>query len=129
MDASLLRSSFDLIAPHKDEFFEAFYQILFEKYPEVRPLFANTNIPKQALMLADVLDTVIEGVEMGQDLTPILQTLGARHKTYGVLPEHYPMVGDALIATFQTKLGSQWTPAFQDAWTQAYTSIVQVVSS
>lgn len=129
MDASLLRSSFDLIAPHKDEFFEAFYQILFEKYPEVRPLFANTNIPKQALMLADVLDTVIEGVEMGQDLTPILQTLGARHKTYGVLPEHYPRVGDALIATFQTKLGSQWTPAFQDAWTQAYTSIVQVVSS
>ena len=129
MDATLLRSSFDLIAPNKDEFFGVFYQTLFEKYPEVRPLFANTNLSRQALMLADVLDTVVEGVEIGEDLTPTLQALGERHKAYGVSPEHYPMVGDALITTFQKKLGSSGIPAFQDAWTQALTLIVQGVLS
>src|SRR6516165_7389663 len=36
MDARLLRSSFDLIAPEKDQFAEAFYQRLFEKYPQTR---------------------------------------------------------------------------------------------
>ena len=128
MDAVLLRSSFDLIAD-KNQFVETFYEILFETYPQVHPLFANTNIPHQARMLADVLETVVEGVEMGEDLTPILQALGARHITYGVLPEHYPMVGDALITTFQKGLGSQWTPAFQNAWLQAFTVIAQVMTS
>ena len=128
MDAALLRSSFDLI-PDKHQFVEAFYTTLFEKYPEVLPLFANTDISKQAQMLADVLDAVVEGVGNGEDLAPTLQELGTRHKTYGVLPEHYPKVGDALIATFQQRLGPQWTPAFQAAWLQAFTSIAQAMSS
>jgi len=129
MDALLLRSSFDLIAPDKDQFAEAFYQRLFEKYPETRAFFANTDISKQARSLAATLAVVVAGVEKGEDLTPTLQKLGARHKTYGVLPEHYPVVGEVLIETFQNRLGSQWTPAFHDAWTQALTVIEQVMAS
>ncbi len=129
MDAGLLRSSFDLIAPDKDQFAQSFYQLLFEKYPGTRQFFANTNMSKQAHLLASTLALVVAGVEKGEDLTPTLQTLGARHKTYGVLPEHYPIVGEVLIETFQNKLGSQWTPAFQDAWIQAFTVIAQVMSN
>src|SRR5260370_17292815 len=29
-----------------------------------------------------------------------LQSLGERHEGYGLKPEHYPMVGDALLKTF-----------------------------
>jgi len=129
MDARLLRSSFDLIAPEKDQFAEAFYQRLFEKYPQTRPFFANTDMSMQARALAATLALVVTGVEKGDDLTPTLQTLGARHKTYGVLPEHYPIVGEVLIETFQNKLGSQWTPDFQNAWIQAFSTIAQVMSA
>lgn len=129
MDAGLLRSSFDLIAPDKDQFAEAFYQRLFEKYPGTRQFFVNTDMPKQARTLATTLAIVVAGVEKGEDLTPTLQTLGARHKTYGVLPVHYPIVGEILIETFQNTLGPQWTPAFQDAWIQAFTIIAQVMSN
>jgi len=88
MDARLLRSSFDLIAPEKDQFAEAFYQRLFEKYPQTRPFFANTDMSMQARALAATLALVVAGVEKGDDLTPTLQSLGARHRTYGVQPEH-----------------------------------------
>ena len=129
MDASLLRSSFDLIALDKDQFAEAFYQRLFEKYPQTRTLFANTDMPKQARTLSAILALVVSGVERGDDLTPTLQSLGVRHKTYGVLPEHYPIVGEVLIETFQNRLGPQWIPAFQEAWIEAFTVIAQVMSA
>src|SRR5690348_14796130 len=103
MDARLLRSSFDLIAPNKDQFAEAFYQRLFEKYPQTRPFFAHTDMSVQARSLAATLTVVVSGVEKGDNLVPTLQALGARHKTYGVRPEHYPIVGEVLIETFQSK--------------------------
>jgi methyl-accepting chemotaxis protein len=129
MDAGLLRSSFDLISPDKNEFAKAFYQRLFEKYPQTRPFFANVDMSVQARSLAATLAIVVAGAEKGENLTPTLQTLGDRHKNYGVLPEHYPIVGEILIETFQSRLGSQWTPAFQDAWTQAFTIIAQAMSN
>jgi hemoglobin-like flavoprotein len=129
MNASLLRISFDLIAPHKDKFAEAFYQHLFEKYPETRQFFAGTDMPKQARALAGALALVVAGIEKGDDVTPILKQLGERHKTYGVQAEHYPIVGEILIETFQDTLGDQWTPAYQDAWIQAYGVIAQVMSA
>lgn len=39
-----------------------------------------------------------------------LKGLGTRHVKYGVLPQHYPMVGGALLKTFEALLGSDWTP-------------------
>lgn len=129
MDARLLRSSFDLIAPEKDKFAEAFYLRLFEKYPQTRPFFANADMSMQARSLAATLALVVASVEKGDDLTPALQALGARHKTYGVRPEHYPIVGEILIETFQKRLGSRWTPAFQNAWMEAFSTIAQVMSA
>lgn len=127
MNASLLRTSFDLIAPRKDEFAEVFYQRLFEKYPATREFFSKTDMSKQARSLAGALALVVAGVEKGENITPVLKSLGDRHKTYGVLPEHYPIVGEVLIESFQNFLGSQWTPAFQEAWSEAYGVIVQTM--
>lgn len=129
MNAALLRESFDLIAPNKDEFAEAFYRRLFEKYPSTRQFFANTDMSKQARALAATLAVVVAGVEQGEDLVPTLQKLGGRHKTYGVVSDHYPIVGEILIETFQNTLGPRWTSAYQDAWVQAYTVIAEVMSS
>lgn len=120
MNASLLRASFDLIAPRKDEFAEMFYQRLFAKYPSTRAFFAKTDMSRQARSLAGALALVVAGVEKEENLTPALQSLGKRHATYGVLSEHYPIVGEILLESFQDFLGPQWTPAYQEAWSEAY---------
>jgi nitric oxide dioxygenase len=129
MKADLLKASFDLVAPEKDKFAEAFYVRLFEKYPATRPFFANADMSQQTRALAATLAVVVAGVEKGENLVPVLESLGARHKTYGVKPEHYPIVGEILIETFQSYLGENWTPAYQEAWVEAYGVISEVMAS
>lgn len=129
MNASLLRTSFHLIEPNKDAFAEAFYRRLLEKYPEMRQFFAQVDMSHQARKLAATLEVVVAGIEKGENITPALQNLGERHKSSGVRPEHYPMVGKVLIETFHETLGSEWTPAYQEAWVQAYEMIAQTMAA
>ncbi len=56
-----------------------------------------------------------------------MRGLGARHVKYGALPEHYPLVGSALLTTFRQYLGEKWTPEVKEAWTGAYGAISEIM--
>ncbi|MGK7876213.1 MAG: globin domain-containing protein, partial [Xenococcaceae cyanobacterium] len=56
-----------------------------------------------------------------------LKGLGARHVKYGALPEHYPLVGNALLTTFEQYLGSDWTEEVKQAWVDAYGAITKLM--
>ncbi len=47
---------------------------------------------------------------------PILKDLGKRHKGYGVIEAHYPVVGSALLATLEQGLGDGYTPEIAAAF-------------
>jgi len=49
-----------------------------------------------------------------------LKDLGKTHVKYGVKPEHYPVVGQALILTLETGLGEVFTPQVRYAYEVAY---------
>jgi hemoglobin-like flavoprotein len=129
MNASLLRASFDLVEPRKEEFARAFYQRLFAEYPQTRTFFAHTDMKRLYSALAATLAVVVAGAEKGENLVPILRSLGERHVRYGVRPEHYPIVGKVLLETFSDFLGPNWTPAFQETWEQAFEIIAHVMAS
>ena len=60
---------------------------------------------------------------LGPDLEPVtmaLEELGARHVNYGVIEAHYPIVGQALLATLGLALGDAWTPTVKEGWTNLY---------
>lgn len=60
---------------------------------------------------------------LGPDLEPLteaLETLGAIHLAYGVLPEHYPVVGEALLSTLEVALGDAWNDQVQIGWAGIY---------
>ena len=46
--------------------------------------------------------------------------MGARHVRYGALPEHYPVVGEVLIASMAEIAGDDWRPEHTAAWAAAY---------
>ncbi|WP_376796602.1 globin family protein [Thermogemmatispora sp.] len=125
MNAPLLKESFGLIAPQKEAFARRFYERLFAAYPQTRLLFAGTDMRRQESALMATLAAVVAGVERGENLEPVLRRLGERHYRYGVQPEHYPLVGQALLATFGDFLGPRFSPAMHDAWAQAF----EVISS
>lgn len=120
MDVGLLKQSFEMIASQKDPFAYSFYQRLFSYYPQVQPLFAQTDMRRQTSSLMATLAVVISGVERGDNLLPTIQALGEKHRGYGAMSAHYPLVGGVLLETFGQFLGSQFTLEMQDAWSQAY---------
>jgi methyl-accepting chemotaxis protein len=121
MDVQLLRESFNLIAPNKEPFAQDFYHRLFQQCPhQVQALFANTDMQEQEVALMGTIAGVIAGLEKGENVLPALHKLGAKHAEYHVKPEHYPLVGTALIETFQQHLQDQFTPSMQKAWIEAY---------
>jgi hemoglobin-like flavoprotein len=58
------------------------------------------------------------------EIVPTLRVLGARHVGYGAQPEHYPVVGQALIEAMANVAGDAWRPEYNEAWAQAYEVLV-----
>ena len=121
---NVLEDSFDLVAPRGEELIERFYDRLFVAAPELRPLFAATDMVRQRQMLLGALVLLRKSLRNLAGIVPALQAMGARHATYGVRPEHYPLVGAALLATMAEIGGSAWLPEYTRAWADAY-QIVQ----
>lgn len=120
LSVEVLEQSFNLIKPHAIEFASSFYSNLLTDYPQAQPLFANTDMTKQEEKLTNALVLVVENLRKPDVLSDVLEQLGVKHAQYGTLPEHYPLVGGALLRTFESYLGSNWTPEVRQAWTNAY---------
>lgn len=124
LDVAILRDSFALIAERNPEITKRFYEIFFEKYPSVRPMFGRRSQREQEAMLTQALVAVLDHLEDSTTLGTILRDVGARHVAYGVKDEMYGWVGDALLTAFAEVLGEDFTPAVRAAWTDAYGAIV-----
>ena len=120
LDVQALETSFDLVAPRGDELMDVFYARLFETAPAVIPLFAGTDLARQKTMLLGTLVLLRKSLRDLDAIVPRLRELGARHVAYGAAPEHYPVVGEVLIASMAHTAGDAWTPAFEHAWAAAF---------
>jgi hemoglobin-like flavoprotein len=120
LDLHALETSFDLIAPRGEELMDEFYDRLFEAAPAVRPLFAATDLPRQKTMLLGTLVLLRKSLRDLDTIVPNLRKLGARHVTYGARPEHYPIVGEALISAVAAVAGPAWSSRYEAAWRHAF---------
>jgi len=123
LDVDALRASFDTVVERAPDVTRRFYDVLFARYPEVRPLFSRNTRDKQEAMLTRALVAVIEHLEDPTWLGQTLRAMGAKHVAYGVTEEMYGWVGESLLATLAEVLGDEWTPRVRDAWTAALGAI------
>ncbi len=127
LDISALETSFDHIAPRGDQLVDAFYSRLFAVAPDVKPLFADTDLKRQKAMLLAALILLRKSLRDLDSVTPTLRDMGARHVRYGAQPQHYPVVGEVLIASMAQVAGEAWTPEYQLAWTEAFAVVAGVM--
>lgn len=120
LNVALLRESFDLLATRESKITARFYEILFERYPQTRPMFSRKTPEKQQQMLAEALVAVLDHLEDASWLEQNLQAMGATHATYEVTSEMYGWVGECLLATFAEVAGDDWSPELEEAWATAY---------
>lgn len=128
LDPTILRSSFELVIDRAPDLTMRFYEILFERYPQLSRLFTRDRTA-QSKMLAGALAAVLDHLEDAPWLEATLGALGAKHVGYGVTDEMYAMVGDALLATFEEIAAEAWTDEVCTQWTAAFGAIAAMMQA
>ena len=87
-------------------------------------LFEQEDLKAHATKVVATVATAVGMLTKLDELVPILTSLGTKHVGYGVVPEHYAVVGEALIATLSDALGDAFDAETKAAWVAVY-GIVQ----
>jgi nitric oxide dioxygenase len=115
----LVQESFSKVAPISEQAAIIFYDRLFDVAPGVKAMFPS-DMTEQRKKLMATLAVVVGGLSNLPSVLPAASALAKRHVGYGAKPEHYPVVGGALLWTLEKGLGEAWTPEVAAAWTTAY---------
>lgn len=126
LQTELVRMTWQRVQPIRSAAAALFYQRLFELAPEVRALFKR-DIPSQGAMLMATLDAVVGSIDRLNEVLPVAEQLARRHVGYGVQPQHYDTVGQALLWTLERGLGDDFTPAARQAWAETYASLAEAM--
>lgn len=93
-----------------------FYGRLFDLEPGLRRLF-KTDMHTQSKKLMDTLIAVVDSLDRFDHMRPALRELGRKHAAeYGVKPEYYPILIDALLWAFAQAMQPQFYPEIKAAW-------------
>lgn len=120
--ARLVRQSWAEIVPMRKQVCVDFYQRLFERFPELRPLFKG-DMERQTGLFVTMINTVVSALENPDPVLPLIKTVGARHAGYGVSDADYDKFADALLDAFAEALGDGFTPDIRDAWAEVYANL------
>lgn len=87
--------------------------------PEVRGMFP-ADMSMQNERMSRALVDAVRGADDPDGVERLLQRMGAAHgRNHGVIPEHYPHVGRALVRAVRD-LSPRWSPHVASAWVQVY---------
>jgi NAD(P)H-flavin reductase len=95
-----------------------FYGYLFNGCPRLRELFPPMMDVQNERLFAALLK-IASLLETPDQLARYLAQLGADHRKYGVRPEHYAPVGDALLRTLRRHCPN-WSAEAEASWAAAY---------
>lgn len=98
---------------------DVFYSRLFSAAPKLQHMFSVSKT-EQSKKLIEMLNIIVGRLDRLDELTNDIKQLAIRHVGYGVKPEHYDAVGNALLWTMEQGLGKDWNEELNGAWTACY---------
>lgn len=122
-NAQLLQDNLELVVSKDPDLMLIFYGLLFERYPEVKPLFGRNSQEEQAKMLTEAVGMLVANVDDPEFVRTTMLSVGQKHVDYGVEDRMYGWVGECLVATLEQVSADAWTAELQAAWTQTLTAI------
>jgi NAD(P)H-flavin reductase len=126
--ARLLKESWTLVEEQQDKLASYFYARMFLSNPQLRDLFPVQMDVQRARLLGAIV-TAVQTVEDPERFDEYLQALGRDHRKFHVEPEHYDVVGGALMEALRTFAGEHWSLEYDQAWRDAYAVIAQKMLS
>ncbi|MGG5254398.1 NO-inducible flavohemoprotein [Neobacillus sp. SM06] len=124
----IIKATLPVVQEHGEAITKRFYQRMFERHPELRNIFNQTHqrTGHQPKALADAVYGAAANIEDFSQIMPILERIGEKHRSLQIKPEHYPIVGENLLAAIKEILGEAATNEIMDAWADAYHVISDV---
>ncbi|CAM3807509.1 NO-inducible flavohemoprotein [Alkalicoccus chagannorensis] len=105
-----------------------FYETMFEAHPELLHIFNHvhqkTGMQPQALAYS--LYQAAVHIDDLEAILPFVKRVAHKHRSIGVLPEHYPIVGKYLLQAMQDKLNLAEDDPVIEAWGAAYQIIADI---
>ncbi|UKS26357.1 NO-inducible flavohemoprotein [Paenibacillus sp. HWE-109] len=118
----IIKSTVPVLEIHGTAITKRFYEMLFTAHPELLNIFnhANQKQGKQQTALANAVYAAALHIDRLEAILPVVKQIAHKHRSLGVLPEHYPIVGQHLLAAIQEVLGAAATEDILQAWGEAY---------
>lgn len=118
----IVKSTVPVLEKHGKDITTRFYQLMFSNHPELLNIFnhANQRQGRQQTALANTVYAAAANIDNLGAIIPVVKQIGEKHRALGVLPEHYPIVGENLLAAIKDVLGDAATDEIINAWAEAY---------
>ena len=125
----IVKSTAPILQQHGETLTRHFYQRMFSHNPEVGPFFnpANQAEGTQQRALAGAICAYAANIDNLEVLGGAVELIANKHASLMVKPEHYPIVGENLLASIKEVLGDGATDQVIDAWAEAYGFLTDIL--
>lgn len=127
---AIVKSTAPILKEHGEALTRYFYKRMFSHNPEVAPFFNPTNqgAGKQQRALAAAIAAYAANIDKLELLGGAVALIAQKHASLQIKPEHYPIVGENLLASIREVLGEGATDDVIDAWAQAYGFLANILT-
>jgi nitric oxide dioxygenase len=126
---AIVKSTAPVLQEHGETLTKHFYKRMFSQNPEVAPYFnpANQAVGVQQRALAGAICAYAANIDNLEVLGNAVELIAQKHASLQIKPEHYPIVGENLLASIQEVLGEGATKEVIDAWAEAYGFLADIM--
>ena len=124
----IIKSTVPVLREHGVEITTTFYKRMFENNPEIKAMFNmdKQESGEQPKALAMAVLAAAQTIDNLEAILPAVQKMCKAHVNANVKPEHYPIVGENLLAAIKEVLKDAATEEVLNAWAEAYEVIAKV---
>jgi nitric oxide dioxygenase len=125
----IVKSTAPILDEHGETLTKHFYKRMFSHNPEVAPYFnpANQAGGTQQRALAAAICAYAANIDNLQVLGGAVELIAHKHASLQIKPEHYPIVGENLLASIKEVLGDGATDEVINAWGEAYGFLADIM--
>ncbi|EKN70734.1 bifunctional nitric oxide dioxygenase/dihydropteridine reductase 2 [Neobacillus bataviensis LMG 21833] len=127
----IIKSTVPVLEQHGETITTRFYQLMFGNHPELLNIFnhANQKQGRQQKALAGTVYAAAMYIDNLEAILPVVTQIAHKHRSLGIKPEHYPIVGKHLLLAIKDVLGDAATDEIINAWAEAYNVIADAFIS
>lgn len=125
----IVKSTAPILDEHGETLTKHFYKRMFSHNPEVAPFFnpANQAGGTQQRALAAAICAYAANIDNLEVLGGAVELIAHKHASLQIKPEHYPIVGENLLASIREVLGEGATDDVINAWGEAYGFLADIL--